>query len=474
MFETHDVLFSDSFENGQWNGQWVEDSQNDWFTATQRATLGSYSAEVDGRATNATLTVANPIDLTPYGSAELTFDWYIESGLDDGEYLAVDLFDGSTWTEVARLDGNVDAENVWHQPYVQIPTDHLVDNFQFRFRAKMNRSDEDANVDNVQLVGTSLAGEPNNAPVAVDDADTTLEDTGITVNVLANDSDPDGDTIQVGSVTNGANGTVVNNGDGTVTYTPDANFHGTDSFTYRAYDGADYSDPATVTITVTPVNDAPVAVNDAATTPQDTPIIISVLSNDTDVDGDILAIDSFTQGANGTVSDNGDGTLTYTPSGVTTGDDSFTYTVSDGNGGTDTATVNVNVTRVNAAPVAVDDTYTTDEDTQLVGAVLENDTDGDGDPLTAVLVDGPTNGTLNLNADGSFTYDPDPNFNGTDSFTYQADDGIDQSNVATVNITIDPVNDAPVADRRLGFDRPGRGGDHRCAGQRHRCGRPIR
>ena len=171
-----------------------------------------------------------------------------------------------------------------------------------------------------------------------------------------------------------------------------------------------------------------------------------MLANDTDVDGDILAIDSFTQGANGTVSDNGDGTLTYTPSGVTTGDDSFTYTVSDGNGGTDTATVNVNVTRVNAAPVAVDDAYTTDEDTQLVGAVLGNDADGDGDPLTAVLVDGPTNGTLTLDPDGSFTYDPDPDFNGSDSFTYQADDGIDLSNVATVNITIDPVNDAPVAD----------------------------
>ena len=69
------LLFSDSFENGQWNGLWVEDSQNDWFTSTQRATDGSYSAEVDGRATDATLTMANPVDLTPYGSAELTFDW---------------------------------------------------------------------------------------------------------------------------------------------------------------------------------------------------------------------------------------------------------------------------------------------------------------------------------------------------------------------------------------------------------------
>ncbi len=442
---SYTVLFSDSFENGEWNGLWLEDSQDDWYTSTQRAILGSYSAEVVGRAADATLTVANPIDLTPYGSVVLTFDWFLEKTYWDDEYLAVDLYDGSSWAEVARLDWNVDAENVWHQPIVQIPTDHLVENFQFRFRANLQRKTEGANLDNVQLVGTSLAGEPNNAPVAADDADTTLEDNGITVNVLANDSDPDGDTIQVGSVTDGTNGTVVDNGNGTVTYTPDANFHGTDSFTYRAYDGADYSDPATVTITVDPVNDAPVAVNDAATTPQDTPLIIQALTNDTDVDGDILAIDSFTQGANGTVSDNGDGTLTYTPSGVTTGDDSFTYTVSDGKGGTDTATVNVNVTRVNAAPVAVDDTYTTDEDTQLVGAVLGNDTDGDDDPLTAVLVDGPTNGTLSLDPDGSFTYDPDPNFNGSDSFTYKADDGLDLSNVASVNITIDPVNDVPVA-----------------------------
>ena len=112
-----ETVFSDSFENGQWNGLWVEDSQNDWFTSTQRKTDGSYSAEVDGRATDATLTVASPIDLTPYGSAELTFDWYIESALDAGEYLAVDLFDGTTWTEVARLAGNVDAEDVWHQPW---------------------------------------------------------------------------------------------------------------------------------------------------------------------------------------------------------------------------------------------------------------------------------------------------------------------------------------------------------------------
>jgi PKD repeat protein len=160
------VLFSDSFENGQWGGKWVEDSQNDWFTSAQRATAGNYAAEVDGSASNATLTIASGVDMTPYGSAELTFDWLIESGLDTGEYLALDLFDGTSWQEMAKLSGNVDAENTWHHEVLTIDGTYLVDNFQLRFRAKMSASDEDANVDNVQLVATSLAAPPSDPPVA--------------------------------------------------------------------------------------------------------------------------------------------------------------------------------------------------------------------------------------------------------------------------------------------------------------------
>ena len=154
-------------------------------------TDGSYSAEVDGTASDAVLTIASPINLTPYGSAELTFDWLIESGLDTGEYVALDLFNGTSWQEVAKLRGNVDAENVWHSPVINIDGSYLVSNFQFRFRAKMSGSDEDANVDNVRLIATSLAGPPNQLPIAVDDAATTAEDTATTIDVLANDSDPD-------------------------------------------------------------------------------------------------------------------------------------------------------------------------------------------------------------------------------------------------------------------------------------------
>ena len=148
-----DVLLADSFEAGQWAGNWVEDSQNDWFTSSQRSTDGSYSAEIDGRASNATLTTSTPIDLSGYGSAELTFDWLIESGFDGGEYLSLDLSTdgGASWqTDVRRLDGNVDAENTWHSETVDLSS-YTTSQLLVRFRSKVSRSNEDANVDNVKI-----------------------------------------------------------------------------------------------------------------------------------------------------------------------------------------------------------------------------------------------------------------------------------------------------------------------------------
>ncbi len=128
------VLFEDSFEVSEWNGLWVEDSQNDWFRSTQRATDGARSAEVDGRATDATLTVAHAIDLEPVRGVQLTFSWYIESGLDRGEYLALDLYNGTWHNDVALLRGNVDQENTWHDEVIPIDESYRTDNFKFRFR----------------------------------------------------------------------------------------------------------------------------------------------------------------------------------------------------------------------------------------------------------------------------------------------------------------------------------------------------
>ncbi len=382
-------LFFDSFELGQWNGLWVEDSQNDWFTSTQRKTDGSYSAEVDGSASDAVLTIASPINLTPYGSAELSFDWLIESGLDTGEYVALDLFNGTSWQELGKLRGNVDAENVWHSPVINIDGSYLVSNFQFRFRAKMSGSDEDANVDNVRLIATSLAGPPNQMPIAVDDAVATAEDTAATIDVLTNDSDPDWDALQIQSVTQGSHGAVVSNGNGTLTYTPQANFFGSDNFTYTISDGRGGTDTASVSVMITSVNDAPVAVNDSATTTPNQAATINVLGNDFDVDGDTLVVDSFTSPANGSVINLGGGVLQYTPSLDFTGGDQFTYTISDGQGGTDTATVSIIVQSVSTLHVGdLDGSAKWVNTKKWTATVIATVFDGAGLPVSNAAVQG--------------------------------------------------------------------------------------
>ena len=196
---------------------------------------------------------------------------------------------------------------------------------------------------------------PNFMPMAEDDAAITDEDNPVTVaapGVLNNDSDLDvGDTLTVTSVdTSGTVGAVTAwNADGSFTYNPNGQFEylqaggsTTDSFTYMVSDGYGGNDTATVAITVNGVNDPPVAVNDSAIIKEDTPVIIDVLNNDSDVEGDTLTVDSVTQGTNGSVSNNGS-YVVYTPALGFNGTDSFSYTVSDGNGGTDTATVSVTV-----------------------------------------------------------------------------------------------------------------------------------
>jgi serine protease len=159
-------VFFDSFENGAWNGLWTEDSQGDWFTSTQRATEGNSSAEVDGSANDAQL-ISNPINLQGYTEATITFNWYIESGLDSGEYLVFDVSTdgGSSWTPTLTLMGNVDAENTWHSEQVDLSG---ISSLQLRFRGSISSSWEDANVDEVLVVvgGTGGGAPPNETPVA--------------------------------------------------------------------------------------------------------------------------------------------------------------------------------------------------------------------------------------------------------------------------------------------------------------------
>lgn len=195
-------------------------------------------------------------------------------------------------------------------------------------------------------------------------------------------------------------------------------------------------------------NEAPVAVDDAYTTDEDVPLDVAagdgVLANDTDADGDLLAASLVSGPDAGTLELNENGSFAYTPEPDFHGDDTFTYEVSDGEA-TDQGTVRMTVNPINDAPAAVDDAYTVGEgETLSVAApgVLDNDTDVDGDPLTASVVTQPSSGTLNLNEDGSFLYTPSDGFSGEDAFTYEASDG-EASDRATVAITVEPAVEDP-------------------------------
>jgi hypothetical protein len=191
--------------------------------------------------------------------------------------------------------------------------------------------------------------EVNGAPTAVDDSFTLAEDAGATLlDVLANDTDPENDALTITTVTQPAAGTgsVVNNGTD-VTYNTATHFNGTATFSYTINDGNGNSATANVTLNLTPVNDAPVAIGDAASTTAGTPVVINVLGNDFDIDGDTLSVTAVTAPTNGTAVINADDTITYTSTadfagGIVT----FDYTVNDGNGGTDNATVAVDVSAV--------------------------------------------------------------------------------------------------------------------------------
>ena len=292
----------------------------------------------------------------------------------------------------------------------------------------------------VAQVTVTVTAQPD-PPVAVDDADTTPEDTAVNVDVLANDSDPDLDALSVDSVTQGAYGSVVNYGTD-VTYDPDPGWSGVDTFTYTVTDGNGGFAVAQVTVTVTAQPDPPVAVDDAGTTPEDTPATVDVLANDSDPDLDVLVVDSVTQGASGSVVNNGTD-VTYTPNLDWNGVDTFTYTASDGNGGFATGTVIITVTPVNDDPVAVGDTKTVDEDSSQTIPVLGNDSDIDGDPLTITGVVNGSNGTA-VNNGTNVTYIPNPDWSGVDTFMYTVSDGNGGSASATVTVTVTPVNDDPL------------------------------
>ncbi|WP_373926340.1 tandem-95 repeat protein, partial [Vibrio parahaemolyticus] len=374
----------------------------------------------------------------------------------------------------------------------------------------------------------------NDAPVAKDDIATTQEDTAVTIDVLPNDSDVDGDKLSIQSASVPEAQGKVEIVDGKLVFTPAENFHGDAEITYTLTDGA-LTDQATVNVTVNAVNDTPVVesnladqtlaedftpytidlntafsdvdnvdgeltfsvsgnsnvlvsiengiatisptadwngsepltftatdpsgesisqtvnftvapvadiVADTATVVEDTPTIIKVLGNDTFEGNDkVVSLDTNNGPVNGTVSVNPDGSVTYTPNDNYHGTDSFTYIVTSG-GVSESTTVSVDVTPVNDAPVAKDDTAITDEDTPVTIDVLPNDTDVDGDKLSIESASVPKEqGTVEV-VNGKLVFTPAENFNGDAEITYTVTDG-QLTDEAKVSVTVNPVNDAP-------------------------------
>ncbi len=317
----------------------------------------------------------------------------------------------------------------------------------FSYRAR------DASLGSPPVAVTLLVGAVGDEPQAADDSYQTIPNQPLAIGaaegVLANDSDVDSVSLEAVLVADVANGALALNPDGSFNYTPATDFSGSDSFTYVANDGVLDSQAATVSIVI---STPPVAVDDRYDATEDILLVIpsltGVLANDGDTnppdDLSALLVSGPTHGTL-TTGLGGGGGFSYLPGANYAGEDSFIYRVLDGENGTSAeATVTLNVQAVNDVPVAVADSYQTQVDEALLvdaaNGVLANDTDADlvANP-TAVLVSDVTQGTLVLNADGSFAYTPAAGYVGADSFSYRVNDGIDDSDPVSVALEVRPI-----------------------------------
>jgi hypothetical protein len=285
----------------------------------------------------------------------------------------------------------------------------------------------------------------NDAPIAASVDASTAEDRPLTLDLLALASDADGDALTLSLSSAPHHGSVLLNPDGTLTYAPGPNYFGADGFTYIVNDGQRDSTLAQVRLSVAPVNDAPVALDFALSTTEDTPVSVDLLANVSDVEGDPLSLAIVDAPEHGELRRNADGSFTYTPSLDFFGTDRITYRANDGSADPAVATVALSVSALNDAPRAREISLVTAEDTPLAIDLRAQVSDADSANVSIEIVGMPAHGALTRNADGTFAYAPSLDFFGADSFTYRANDGLADSGIATVTISVTPVNDAPVA-----------------------------
>ncbi|MEJ2258078.1 MAG: Ig-like domain-containing protein, partial [Woeseiaceae bacterium] len=356
----------------------------------------------------------------------------------DYDYLkAVKVTDPANGTLIALLSEGGFAYN---------PNPGFVGTDSFTYKANDGKADSGVATVKISIHAVNQAPVANNDKYSVPQDSSMVQDPG----VLANDTDADGNKLKAVLVTPPANGTFALLESGVVFYAPNPGFSGTDTFTYKANDGKDDSNEATVTITVEPTNLPPVANNNSYSTTQDLPLLVNppgLLDNDSDPERHVLVPTVVSPPSNGNVSLGRDGRVYYAPDPGFTGTDSFTYTVSDGDLDSNEATVTITVKAVNLPPVANADAYPVPAGGQLKVAgpgVLNNDSDPDGGTLSVVeVVSYPPNGALYIYPDGGFDYNP-LGFVGTESFTYKVSDG-QATATATVQLTVKP-NQPPVAN----------------------------
>jgi VCBS repeat-containing protein len=281
--------------------------------------------------------------------------------------------------------------------------------------------------------------------VASDAAITTDEDTLTTFDLRTHAHDVDGNLLDAAIIAAPLHGRLTRSDDGRFTYTPDADFFGADSFTYRVHDGELNSNIATVSLTVSPVNDAPVASDAALTTSEDTALVIDLRNYGSDADNAALTPVIIEPPVHGSLTLNDDGSYTYTPHANYFGSDALRFKFNDDELDSNIATMSFNVTPVNDAPVVVNgsasmlDNETLRIDFRLLGSDIDSPT------LMPVIVGGPAHGSLSLNADGSYTFTPVYRLAVTETIQFALDDGELLSNTATYTIEVARSNVAPVA-----------------------------
>jgi VCBS repeat-containing protein len=316
-------------------------------------------------------------------------------------------------------------------------------------------SDKAGNSSAAETESFEIPANVNRAPLATADSYSTPQGQTLAVSVLdgvlANDSDPDQDALSADLAQSPSHGSVDLHSDGSFNYIPAVGFSGLDQFRYRASDGLVGSQEVVVTINVSAAaNLPPVPTADSYSIAEDAVLVVDavlgVLSNDTDPDGGTLTVTLESGASHGTLALQPNGSFAYTPAADFNGSDQFSYRVSDGGETSEPVIVTISVTPENDAPLAYADSYSTREGEALniAGAgLLANDSDIDQDLLSAELVQAPSNGSLDLHADGSFTYTPAVGFHGFDQFRYRATDGGVASSEVVVTVEVTPAENRP-------------------------------